>query len=267
MENTLEFEKNGFIKRLKSMLSVDLRRMVKSRLFYIMLGIALVMPILIVVMTTMMDGTVTTDPNTGVTTVIEGFKNAWQSIGSVSGSAMTMDLTGMCNINLIYFAIAVFICLFIADDFRSGYSKNLFTVRAKKDDYVISKTIVCFICGVSMLLLYFVGALLGAAISNLPFSMEGFNTTNLVMCMLSKIFLMGVFVAIFVLISVGVKQRSWLSMCISLGGGMLLFMMIPVMTPLDANIMNVILCLAGGIIFSIGLGAISKLILKKTNLV
>ena len=56
-------------------------------------------------------------------------------------------------------------------------------------------------------------------------------------------------------------------MIVSLGAGMLLFMMIPMMTPLDAGIMNVVLCLAGGAVFSAGLGAVSNLILRKTSLV
>lgn len=60
-----------------------------------------------------MDGTATVNPQTGVETTMEAFENTWQAIGTVSGesSAMSMDLTSMCNINLIYFVIAVFIGL------------------------------------------------------------------------------------------------------------------------------------------------------------
>ena len=43
----------------------------------------------------------------------------------------------------------------------SGYSKNLFTVRAKKGEYVISKTVMGFVCGAMLLVAYFVGAILG----------------------------------------------------------------------------------------------------------
>ena len=81
-----------------------------------MVGVSLVIPILILVMTTMMDGTVSVNPQTGEKTVIEGFKNVWQIIGSVSGgdmAAMSMDLTSMCNINMMFFLIAVFVCIFI----------------------------------------------------------------------------------------------------------------------------------------------------------
>jgi len=72
---SVKFEKNSFRKRVKSMLGVDFRRMLTSLLFYIMIGASLVMPILILVMTTMMDGTVSVNPQTGAETVMEGFKN------------------------------------------------------------------------------------------------------------------------------------------------------------------------------------------------
>jgi hypothetical protein len=58
-----------------------------------------------------------------------------------------------------------------------------------------------------------------------------------------------------------------MSICLSLFDGMLLFMMIPMMTPLDSGVINVGMCLAGGVIFSAAIGAASNMILKRTNLV
>lgn len=265
----MEFEKNTFAKRFKSMILVDLRRMFTMPLFYIMIGTSIVMPILILVMTTMMDGTVTVNPQTGVETVMEGFKNVWQIIGtsSSSGAAMSMDLTSMCNINMMFFIIAVFVCMFVADDFRSGYSKNLFTVRSNKLDYILSKSIVCFIAGAGMLIAFFVGAMLGGAISNLPFDLDGANAFNVVMCMLSKIFVVSIFVSIYLLASVVAKQKLWLSLILSFGIGMLFFTMIPMITPLDSGIINFILCAIGGGLFSVGIGVGSYYILKKTSLI
>ncbi|MGM9637346.1 MAG: ABC transporter permease [Eubacteriales bacterium] len=251
------------------MLKVDFRRMFTTPLFYIMVGVCLVIPVLILVMTTMMAGTTSVDPTTGVETTIEGFTNVWQSIGSVSGegAAMSMDLTGMCNINMLYFLVAVFVCLFVSEDFRSGYSKNLFTVRARKSDYVISKTLAGFVGGAFMILAYFVGAVLGGAISGLSFDVGTAGIDGIVMCLLSKIFLVAVFVPIYLAVSVAAKQKTWLSIVGSFCIGMLLFTMIPMMTPLDSTIMNVVMCLVGGALFSVGLGAGSNLILRKTNLV
>ena len=277
MEKTVIFEPNRVGKRVKSMLRVDFRRMFKMPLLYIIVAVCLVMPILILVMTTMMDGTVSVDPQTGAETVIEGFDNVWQIIGSVSSdtgassdaAAMGagMSLTSMCNVNMLYFAIAVLVCVFVAKDFRSGYAKNLFTVRAKKSDYVLSKTLVCSAGAALMILAFFVGSLLGGAIAGLPFDMVGFGIVELVMCVLSKMFLVTVFVPIYLIMSVAAKQRLWLSLILSFMVGMFLFMMIPLLTPLNATALNVLLCLAGGALFGIGLGAISNLVLKKTSLV
>ena len=256
-------KRNSFI----NMLKVDIRRALVSRLTYIMLAIALLCPILILVMTTMMDGTTTTDPQTGNVTEIKAFDSAWQAISSPSGAPMTMDLTGMCNINLMYFAAAVWTCLFVAADFRSGYAKNIFAIRPKKAAYVASKTIVCFLGGSAMIILWVLGSLIGGAVSSLPFDTMGASAFNIAMCLVSKVALMAVFVPIALAISTAAKQRSWLSICLSLGGGMLLFMMIPMLTPLDASAVAAGLCLGGGALFSCGLGAVSSLVLNKTALV
>ena len=269
MENIVTFEKFGFSKRMKSMLKVDFKRMFKSRVFYILIACALVMPILMTVMMAMMDGSVSVDPQTGVETVMKGPENTWQNIGTLpGGEAMGgSEIFMMCNINMVFMIVAVFVCLFISDDFRSGYAKNLFTVRAKKGDYVISKTLAGFVCGAFMLVAYFIGSMLGGAMAGLSFELHGLTVGNIVMCMLAKILLMLVFVPIFVLISVAAKQKAWLSICGSLGGGMLLFMMVSMITPLGSTFINVVLCLAGGAMFAFGLGAASNAVLKKTSLV
>ncbi|MBQ3014736.1 MAG: hypothetical protein IJD75_06355, partial [Clostridia bacterium] len=67
--------------------------------------------------------------------------------------------------------------------------------------------------------------------------------------------------------SVAAKQKAWLALCGSLGGGMLLFMMVSMITPLNSTIVNVLFCAAGGLLFAVGLGAISKAVLKRTSLV
>ena len=139
-------------------------------------------------------------------------------------------------------------------------------VRAKKGDYVTSKTLAGFIGGACMLIFYFVGAMIGGAIAGLSFEV-GVGTGQIAACLLSKAFLMAVFASIYLLLSVAAKQRLWLSLVASLAAGALLFMMIPVMTPLDSTFLNVILCLAGGVLFGAGLGVAGVIVLNKTSLV
>ena len=259
-----KFEKTTFMQRLKTMLKVDFKRMFTMPLVYIMAGVSFAMPILILAMTSFMGGS-----EDGAEAAVT-FTNVWQAISSVSGgesAGMSMDLTTMCNMNLLYFMIAVLVCVFTAEDFRSGYAKNLFTVRSKKVDYVFSKSLVCFAGGAIMILVFFIGALLGGAIAGLPFTMEGFDSGNLIACLFAKIFLVPVFASLFLLFSVIAKQRIWLSILLSLGCGTFMFMMIPMMTPLNANLLHVIMTLAGGALFAVGLGAVSNVILNKTSLV
>ena len=265
--------KNTFSKRFGSMLKVDFKRLFLSHSFYIIVAACLLAPILILVMTTMMDGSVTVDPNTGVETVMEGFDNVWQIIGTVSGASedasasMDMSITSMCNINMLYFAIAALVCIFVADDFRSGYAKNLFTVRAKKTDYVASKTLVLFVGSAFMMLAFVLGAILGGIFAGVSFEMVGFNVGNLIMSILAKILLCLIFVGIYLCMSVVAKQKLWLSILLSFGVGMFLFNIAPMVSPLNSGILQVILCTAGGAGFAIGMGAISNLVLKKTSLV
>ena len=87
------------------------------------------------------------------------------------------------------------------------------------------------------------------------------------MCLLSKVLLVGIFSSIYILASVFAKQRLWLSLLMAFGIGMLMFMMIPIITPLNSTIVNVLLCLGGSVLFSIGIGFGSKAILDKSSLV
>lgn len=271
MEATIKFEHNSFGKRLKSMLAVDFRRLFTTRMFYIMAAIAAVIPILVLVMTTSVGSTATVDPVTGVETVVEmePYTNAWQVVESVNGegSGISTNMLSMCNVNLLFFMAAVFVCLFVSDDFKSGYAKNLFAVRSRKTDYVISKTLAGFTGGAVMILAYLLGTVLGGAIAGLSFDAGEAGISGIIMCLLSKTLLMAVFVPVYLLWSVIGKQKLWLSMVGSFAVGMLFFMMIPTLTPLNSGITNVIICLIGGVLFSVGLGAVSNAVLRKTSLV
>ena len=201
-------------------------------LFWICLCIAFVIPVLVLVMTSGFGGEgsamftntwqIIGSESSNLGTMMAGMASAMGGGDAASAGAGMMDMTVMMNINLMYFMMAVFVCLFTAEDFRSGYAKNLFTVRARKTDYVASKTIIGFIAGALFLIAFFIGGVVGGSVAGLSFELGAAGVSGLVMCMLAKIFLTAVFVAIFLLMSVIAKSRSWMSICLSLFGGMLL---------------------------------------------
>lgn len=253
----------------RGMIAADSYRIKRSRVFYILIACALIAPILMTVMMSMMDGSVSVDPQTGVETVMRGPENAWQNIGTLPGGENmgSSDIFAMCNINMVFMGACVFVCIFICNDFRSGYSKNLFTVRVKKGNYVLSKILMGSICGALMLIFYLIGSVIGGLISGISFDLFGLSYVNIIMCMLAKICLVPMFVSLFVLASVIAKQKTWLAICLSLGSGMLLFMTVSLVTPLSSTALNVILCLVGGGAFALGFGAVSAVVLKKSALV
>ncbi len=264
-----------FSNRAKSMLRADLKRAFTTLPIYLFAGICFLIPILFLVMTTMMPST-SIDPSTGEEVVAVTFTNVWQAFGSLpevlktsagSSADMQMDITSICNINMLYFAVAVFACIFIAADFRSGFSKNVFSVRTKKSDYVFSKTTVCFVAAAIMFVSYFCGAMIGGCIAGLSFDTTGFGVSGIIASMLSKVLLTLVFVGISVFAGVFAKKKAWASIMGACAGGMLLYTMVPMITPLKATVLNVVCCLAGGGLFAVGFGAISCLVLNKTDLV
>lgn len=270
---TKEFEKNTFIKRFGSMLRVDFKRLFLSRFFYIFVACCLIAPILILVMTSMMDGQVSVDPNTGKETVMEGFDYVWQIIGTVSkdkgateAAAMEMNMITMCNIDMLCFAIAAFVSIFVAVDFKCGYSKNLFTVRAKKSDYVASKTIVLFTACTIMMLAFFIGAILGGLFGSVSFAMDRFSIMQLILCLFTKIFLSLSLVSLFLTVAVTAKSKMWISIILAMLSCMLFFTMISIIAPLNASFIHLIISLGVGVALSFGAGAISCLILNKTSL-
>ncbi len=79
--------------------------------------------------------------------------------------------------------------------------------------------------------------------------------------------MVAVFVGIDFVMSAAAKGRTWMSIVGSMVAAMLLYMMVPMITPLDSGIVNVIGCFVAGGLVCAGLGSVSNVILKKTSLV
>ena len=109
--------------------------------------------------------------------------------------------------------------------------------------------------------------MIGGAVSGVSFELVDVNIMNIIMCLLSKLGIVLVFVGIFIIMSVVGKEKIWLSMISGFAVSMLLFMMIPIISPLNATIIEVIMSFGGGLLFILGLGLVSIKVLEKVNLV
>lgn len=144
------FPSPTFKQRLKGMLGVDFYRLFHTPLFYIFLAIAAIIPAMLIATT---GGT---GPNGEVTQPI--FTNVWQAIAADSPIYGFEGIDKYANMNMVFIFGGIMVSIFIGHDYQSGYVKQLFTTHAKKQDYMISKTLSCAFAMASMCITYLLGA-------------------------------------------------------------------------------------------------------------
>lgn len=127
----LRFESPSFSQRLKGMLGVDFYRLLHTPMFYIFLIIAAVIPAMIL----------------GTSGSAEGaeplYTNTWNIIAANTPVYAVSDMGEYANMNMVFIFGGIMVSIFIGHDYKSGYVKQLFTTHAKKQDYMMSKTITC----------------------------------------------------------------------------------------------------------------------------
>lgn len=171
----LKFESPSFAQRLKGMLGVDFYRLFHTPMFYIFLAIAAFIPALILGTTGMAnpDGTVSAPLYT----------NVWNAIAADTPLYAFSDMGGYANMNMVFIFGGIMVSVFVGHDYKSGYVKQLFTTHAKKQDYMMSKSLVCAFAMACMCITYLIGAVVAGALVGLDFSV---NFGSLVIAIVSK---------------------------------------------------------------------------------
>ena len=159
MENLkeLKFESPTFKKRLKGMLGVDFYRLFHTPLFYIFLAISAIIPAMVSCLTMM--------PDQNGNAMEPLYSNVWQIIASTEPLYVIKSISDYANMNMVFIFGGIMVSIFIGHDYKSGYVKQLFTTHAKKEDYMISKTLSCAFAIVCMCLTYFIGGTIGGLIA------------------------------------------------------------------------------------------------------
>ena len=152
MTRELKFRNPSFSERIKGMLGVDFYRLFHTPMFYIFLAIAAIIPAMVSGMTTM------TDPNGNT---IELYTNAWQIIAAEDSLYVIRGIADYANMNMVFIFGGIMVSIFIGHDYKSGYVKQLFTTHAKKQDYMISKSLVCAFAMACMCITYLIGGTVG----------------------------------------------------------------------------------------------------------
>jgi len=250
------------------MLKLDFYRLFHTPAFYIMLAIAAMIPAMVLALA---GADLSPPPSNSAHTAsipqmtMPIFQNAWQMIESTGGSAVAdnpLDFAGFANINMLFIFAGLLMSIFVAHDYSSGFVKNIFTVHPKKIDYVISKSAVGVFGGMGMIITYVIGTVLAGLLTAKAFDV---NVSGLILCLLSKMLLMGVFCSLFLSIAVFFRNKLWLTISFTFLLGMMFYPAASVAT-LSSTVGTLLLSLVGGVIGAVAFGAVSNLILKKRDL-
>lgn len=179
MENTYEpqFESPNFFQRLKGMLGVDFYRLFHTPMFFIFLGIAAIIPAMILGTTGM------ENPQTGVAAA-PLYTNTWQIIAADTPLYVVHSIAEYANMNMVFIFGGIMVSIFIGHDYKSGYVKQLFTTHAKKQDYMMSKSIIGAFSMACMCITYLVGAVIAGLLTGISFKVR---VSSLIFAILGKI--------------------------------------------------------------------------------
>jgi hypothetical protein len=176
MARELGFRNPSFSERIKGMLGVDFYRLFHTPMFYIFLAIAAIIPAMVSAMTMM--------PDQNGNTMEPLYSNVWQIIASSKTLYVIETIADYANMNMVFIFGGIMVSIFIGHDYKSGYVKQLFTTHAKKQDYMISKSLVCAFAMACMCITYLIGGTVGGLVA-------GYETTvnigSLIIAILGKV--------------------------------------------------------------------------------
>ena len=267
----LKFEHPSFYTRLKGMLGVDFYRLFHTPLFYIFLGIAAIIPAMVLGMTSI-------ETAEGVSQAL--YDNTWQVIAANEPLYVVKNIADYANMNMVFIFGGIMVSIFIGHDYKSGYVKQLFTTHAKKQDYMMSKSIIGAFSMASMCITYLLGTVLAGAFVGASFSV---NAGSLICAILGKIIMSLGWASLYTFLNIIFRKYFGISIASSffLGTGILIigagaiignssalnvFLYgSSVFACLSSNIISVLVCLVVSVCWAVIYNILGTFILNKSD--
>ena len=258
----LQFTSPSFGERLKSMLGVDFYRLFHTPLFYIFLAIAAIIP-------AMVFGSSGMD-STGA--AVQLYTNTWQMVASQTPLYVVNDIGEYANMNMV--------SIFIGHDYRSGYVKQLFTTHAKKQDYMMSKSLTCAFAMACMCLTYLLGTVVSGLLMGASFEA---NIGSLLLAILGKMVMSLGWASLYTFLNVVFRRYFGISVALSFffGTGILIIGVAAVLgnSPLlnlflygssvnaclSSNIVTLLTCIVVSVAWAVIYNLVGTLLLNKSD--
>ena len=266
----LKFQSPTFFQRLKGMLGVDFYRLFHTPVFYIFLAIAAIIPAMIL-------GTTGMESAENVAPL---YTNTWQIIAADKPLYVVSNIAEYANMNMVFIFGGIMVSIFIGHDYKSGYVKQLFTTHAKKQDYMMSKTLTCAFTMACMCLTYLIGAVLAGLLVGASFEV---NFGSLVIAVLGKIVMSLGWASLYTFLNIIFRKYFGISIASSFffGTGILIigaaaifgnnsFLNIflygsSVFACLSSNFVTLIICLVVSVVWAVIYNVLGTIILSESD--
>lgn len=271
MENIrrLQFESPSFFKRLKGMLGVDFYRLFHTPMFYIFLVIAAIIPALVSM------GSLSEEGETASL-----FSTVWQIVAANSPLYIVNNIGEYANMNMVFIFGGIMISIFIGHDYKSGYVKQLFTTHAKKQDYMMSKSLVGAFSMACMCITYLIGGIVSGLLSGLSFEV---SIGSLICAIFGKMIMSLGWASLYTFINVIFRKYFGISiaLCFFLGTGIPIIGAAAVVgntsvlniflygssvyACLSANALTVFICLINSVVWAVVYNVLGSLFLYRRD--
>ena len=154
-------------KRVKNLFRMDMHRMICGKAFYVMVGIAIFMPVMML-------------------TQMSGVRDIMVFIGSDGTETAGAFGAGM-NLSMLNVLTGMLLSIYIGREYTTGFVKNIVTAHANKYDYIISKGLIALICNTVFIIVYLLTLFILGGIMGLPAEIP--SIPGLVLYIVEKIFL------------------------------------------------------------------------------
>ncbi|MBQ8761993.1 MAG: ABC transporter permease, partial [Clostridia bacterium] len=180
------------------------------------------------------------------------FTNTRQAIASNNPLYVVSNIGHYANMNLVFIFGGIMVSIFIGHDYKSGYVKQLFTTHPKKQDYMMSKTIICAFAMACMCVTYMLGTILAGLFVGLSFAV---NVGSLICAILGKIIMSLGWASLYVFLNIIFRKYFAISIASSFffGTGILIIGAAAILG--NSSVLNIFLygssvaaCLSSGIL-------------------
>lgn len=277
MAKELKFKNPTFAERLKGMLGVDFYRLFHTPLFYIFLAISAIIPAMILGTGGM------ENPQTGEVSA-QLYTNLWHIIAAENPLYVINNIGEYANMNMVFIFGGIMVSIFIGHDYKSGYVKQLFTTHAKKQDYMMSKTISCAFAMACMCVTYLLGSVTAGLLTGLDMTV---NVGSLLIAIFGKMVMSLGWASLYTFLNVIFRRYFGISVASSFffGTGILIIGAAAIVESLDlptsflnlflygssvnaclsSNMVTLLTCVAVSVVWAVIYNIVGSLILSKSD--